>query len=527
MKQEYDFSKAVRGKFFREGAELQLPIESLRHLRRIEDKETQMSSYTIYALKPDKEGNWAPCIYSSLKKGESRFGWSRIETADLRKLRDRIEDQGWDSLSEEEGECYGAACFLLDIEENDYVVHINVPEWGKCTLARVTKPYSWRFKDSDFNHRIPVDPTSVKVFDRNDRNLVHPRLSRNLKLQGRYWRVGHHAEFDDLLKNLGDKQRSRDFLWEDVREPLTSLAERIYHASPGKDLEPLVQQALERIPGVRVVERKSGRGDKGADLLVYFQSGLPMVPGLERESLCLVQVKSYEGELWDTRAVNDIRRALDYYPDADMALIASTAIKGSSALDEGIEKLQQDRGKPVVLLIGAELAAFLAYWADLATPQSNYISLLTELWDKIDSALKEEIPDIRPKSEEDSDVSEERIRGGKEHGLYYPFGSGVASLGVAADEDGDRIFFGVCCPKSNDEYSKLKNTLNDASDVSDGQSASFWPWWQNADGNLNLKNPREILKTLSSEDDMQKFAKRIAQGLKPVWEAIKRASLDQ
>ena len=37
MKQEYDFSKAVRGKFFREGAELQLPIESPRYLRRIED----------------------------------------------------------------------------------------------------------------------------------------------------------------------------------------------------------------------------------------------------------------------------------------------------------------------------------------------------------------------------------------------------------------------------------------------------------------------------------------------------------
>ena len=37
MKQGYDFSKAVRGKFFREGAKLQLPIESLRHLRRVED----------------------------------------------------------------------------------------------------------------------------------------------------------------------------------------------------------------------------------------------------------------------------------------------------------------------------------------------------------------------------------------------------------------------------------------------------------------------------------------------------------
>ena len=30
MKQEYDFSMAVRGKFFREGAELQLPISSTR-----------------------------------------------------------------------------------------------------------------------------------------------------------------------------------------------------------------------------------------------------------------------------------------------------------------------------------------------------------------------------------------------------------------------------------------------------------------------------------------------------------------
>ena len=37
MKQEYDFSQAVRGKFFREGAELQLPVESLRHLRRVKD----------------------------------------------------------------------------------------------------------------------------------------------------------------------------------------------------------------------------------------------------------------------------------------------------------------------------------------------------------------------------------------------------------------------------------------------------------------------------------------------------------
>lgn len=331
--------------------------------------ETQMSSYKIYALKPDEEGNWAQCIYSSLREGESRFGWSYIETANLRELRAKVEVQGRDSLSEDEEECYQSARFLLDIESNDYVVHINVPEWGKCTLARVTGPYSWHFKACDFNHRIPVDPTSVKEFDRNDPNLVHPRLSRSLKLQGKYWRIRHHTEFNDLLMSSGEEQKPRDFLREEAHQPLMRLAERIHHVSPGKDLEPLVQRALERIPGVRVVERKSGRGDLGADLLVYFQSGLPMVPGLERESLCLVQVKSYEGEMWDTRAVNDIRRALDRYPDADMALITSTAVKGSPKLDKEIEKIQQEKKKRVVLLIGAELAAFLAYWADLATPQ--------------------------------------------------------------------------------------------------------------------------------------------------------------
>lgn len=50
MKQEYDFSKAVRGKFFREGAELQLPIESLRHLRRVEDHVQSWKSTDLQGL---------------------------------------------------------------------------------------------------------------------------------------------------------------------------------------------------------------------------------------------------------------------------------------------------------------------------------------------------------------------------------------------------------------------------------------------------------------------------------------------
>jgi hypothetical protein len=41
----------------------------------------------IYALRADEDVD----IFSSLIKGEGRFGWSYIETGDLRKLKARID----------------------------------------------------------------------------------------------------------------------------------------------------------------------------------------------------------------------------------------------------------------------------------------------------------------------------------------------------------------------------------------------------------------------------------------------------
>src|SRR5208337_2174503 len=103
-------------------------------------------------------------ILGSLKGGEGRFGWSYNENADLRKLAQRIQTAGWDSLSDDEKDCYQP--FLLDIKAGDYVVYINIPDWGKCTVAKVTGSYEWRFDDDDFNHRFPVDPKFIHVFDR-------------------------------------------------------------------------------------------------------------------------------------------------------------------------------------------------------------------------------------------------------------------------------------------------------------------------------------------------------------------------
>ena len=152
--------------------------------------------YRIYALNCSSE--WFD-ILASLKMGEGRFGWSYIKSADLRELKQKVEANGWDSLSKEEKDCYQS--FLLDFRSGDYVVYINVPEWGKCTVAKVTGQYQWKFEEGDFNHRFPVDPSTVYVFDRNDAS-IHSALRSGLKLHGHWWRISLKDEFNELLEVL-------------------------------------------------------------------------------------------------------------------------------------------------------------------------------------------------------------------------------------------------------------------------------------------------------------------------------------
>jgi len=315
---------------------------------------------TIYALKGSSE--WCD-ILSSLSQGEGRFGWSYIQSANLNKLKQKVDQNGWNSLSDGEKDCY--QIFLLDFKSGDYVIYINVPEWGKCTLAKVTGQYFWEFKDEDFNHRFPVDPSTIKIFDRNS-EAVHPALNSRLKLQGRWWRIYLKNEFDDLL-NFLEKGVDSDpktpesnlrFLSNEIQPFLSQITQRIHHTHPRTDLEHLFSEVFKRVPGVIDVICQGGRGDHGADILVTFENGFP-IPGLEQPSLMVVQVKSYEGTHWSTDAVEDIKRAFDHYPEASMGLIVSTATSITTTVESELDKLREESGKPVSVLVGPDIAAFL------------------------------------------------------------------------------------------------------------------------------------------------------------------------
>lgn len=322
-----------------------------------------MDSYKIFAIRAGSEDVPADVLFQSLQKGEGRFGWSYTESADLNRLKVRIENEGWESLNNNEQDCWQP--FLLDLEAGDYVVYVNMPEWGKCTIAKVSGPYFWRWEDDDFNHRFPVDRESVRAFDTNDA-AVPPYLRARLKLPPRKWQIYAQSEFEQLLGNLFadtmgqatySGETDRIHLARDLEPHLISITQTIQRTHPNYALEGLLAEVLKHVPNIVDVTLQGGAGDHGADIIFTYEEGLPFA-NLKSQKKCVVQVKSYEGELGDTTAVNDIRRAFAYYKDADIGLIISTADSSSKTFDQELEKLCLESGKQVGLLVGKDVARF-------------------------------------------------------------------------------------------------------------------------------------------------------------------------
>ncbi|MEQ8198992.1 MAG: hypothetical protein ABRQ27_13505 [Clostridiaceae bacterium] len=127
--------------------------------------------YAINAIPDD----WKKVILGSLKEGTGRFG-CRYDTRQDLLTDDYIEDKN---------KCK----FLESIKESDYVIYINVPQHGMCTMAKVKSGYYWREPmDEDFNHCFKVYPESVSIFD-IDSETIPLYLRKKLKLKNGHWKI--------------------------------------------------------------------------------------------------------------------------------------------------------------------------------------------------------------------------------------------------------------------------------------------------------------------------------------------------
>ncbi len=327
-------------------------------------KYKECNVFAVRAVQPWEEhfAHWIPRIYESLKNGKARFGWSQFDGADLRKIKEKIDKYGWDSLSDDEKECWKHAHFMLShVRYGDYLIYINMPKYGECTIVKVTGEYNFSEiwddgKASDFRHYLPCE--FVTTFNRES-NIVHPYLRRRLGLQGAWWRVYAKQEFEELLREIregGKGKEAIERLEEAMNKYLNNISKELHRIFPGKSLEDLLVEILGRMPNVLNVRK--GPDINGADLEIEFETGLE-IEGLRKRELCAVQVKSYEGEMGYTKAIEDIKRAFDSNSDYTCGLIISTAIKMTEEFERELEELRKDKNRDVGILIGKDLASLI------------------------------------------------------------------------------------------------------------------------------------------------------------------------
>ena len=530
MKQEYDFSKAVRGKFFREGAELQLPICSDRgsnthqrpNLFDYATSELSQDAFLCWLLK------WADpaCQRFSEALHEAGVDLIRLLSAKKKKrLPKRINSV--EVFKQYGNKEYGYIDVLCKINEDDddRTAILIEDKKGAQEHSNQLQRYIELVKKEFPEDRIL--PVYVQTEDQSDYNEVRKHG---------YAVICRPDLLDELEKHTKARQES------DVLDGFLQCLSRIEDdVQSWKSTEPQDWQWNAWKGFYMELQSKLGGGwgyvpnQAGGFLGCWFGDWAP-VGGAES----YLQIE--QGELCFRISVEggaDRRALRGYWHRAFMVRCEEEEIYAHKPARFGygntmtVVEVEPDHwlmvrdGRVDVAATVARLEKCLGVVKDCVDISEEVFSLLTELWGEIDSVLKEKIPDLPSKCEKRPDVSEGMIKGCEDHGLYYPFGRGAASLGVVL-EDGseDRsIFFGVYCEKN--EHRELYIALKEALGVSGGEPNCWWPWWDWVDKDRNLWNiSQENREFLQNQEARRGYAEGIAQGLKPVWEAIKRAGLD-
>lgn len=309
--------------------------------------------------KPDTEEN-VRLLYESVKNGKSRFGWSSEERHNLKIDRENNWENNWTKE-------HGRALFLLKIKPGNWIVHINMPSYGRCAAARVVSEYDFdeginTSDGQDFRHFFRVD--SIVEFERNSKK-IHTAV--NLEPRQRYHEVSSAKEFKRSIKAIKDDEeieiegsRERHDLLNETDEVLEEISRLIHRTHRGKKLESFLAEVYRKIPGVSDVRENgsSGRkGDHGADLIVTTKTS---VGNLEIKNMIVVQVKSYKGDVLDTKAVEQIEKALDHYKEANAGVIITTG-KRTETLENAVAKARDKLRCDIDLLTGKELAQFVIH----------------------------------------------------------------------------------------------------------------------------------------------------------------------
>ena len=306
---------------------------------------------SVWAFQSPGDEREKKLLHESIKSGKSRFGWSFLDKHDL-----RLEDNWTDEHSKQ--------LFLLQIKEGDWIVHINLPVWGRCVAAKVCSEYKfgealelpWReeWTRKDFRHCFEIDINSITEFGRRDPEILP---SVNLSPRSRYHRIYAVVDFHQSIENLKNGKQE-DHLKNKIKgHTLPEISRYIHEMNPGKNLEGFLAKVFRKIPTVEWVrENGSGRGtDFGADLIVKTSKSLG---SLSYENTIIVQVKSYEGTHHDLHAVDQIKEGIKKF-NGTAGIIITTAEKSEQLENKILEASDELGGIPIDLMDAPDVARFV------------------------------------------------------------------------------------------------------------------------------------------------------------------------
>lgn len=271
----------------------------------------------------------------------------------------------WGQTKSLKDEYFGKNRLLLEIHKGDWIVHINMPEYGKCVAVQTAGEYQFDNGLScdwgtDFNNIIPNEPSTIVEFDRNDINVLPSVRLRPLKRIERVYQADDFFEsLDNLKKNKINphpaESRSSIHLKNRLSKLLPEITKAIHEMNRGKEFEIFLDKIFSSLPNVKSTPNGFGwKTDNGADLLVEFWNP---IFGIDLTTKLVVQAKSYEGQQFDLSGVDQVVEGIKKF-EADGGLLITTADKTPS-LEDYIQKQSDELKKPIYLIAGIEVAEFV------------------------------------------------------------------------------------------------------------------------------------------------------------------------
>lgn len=321
------------------------------------------------AVRTDREKQ--KFLMRELEEGRLRQGWGYDPCQDLRRIAKKVE--AGRHLNDDEQDARRNRR-LLDTEPDgvkpgDVLVLPNLPEDGWWVLARAAGPYEFTISNEvsgagkDYGHIVPVKPVRdrlgniAKVDPYNEK--VDARLRASMRTRSRMWSLD---ALGDRVENLllaieGGVDTTRP---EPEAEKVEGVFDVIRQAAwgsiaaryRGEELEKLVHELFRRIYAPGKVEHWGGRGEHGADLIVFTQDAL----GLEYK--VAVQVKLHEGTHDDTTALAQLEEAHRVHR-VDAGVVLTTAEKLSPAFEQARERLEGDLGIDIRVITRDEFVELL------------------------------------------------------------------------------------------------------------------------------------------------------------------------